>query len=71
MVHEVVYEIKMTGLGVNQHQAGYWIDLVSTKALLERNGHREALAKPQRPSSLIDMNQGVYLVESGRYASTT
>jgi hypothetical protein len=28
-------EIKTTGLGVNQHQAGYWIDLVNTKALLE------------------------------------
>jgi hypothetical protein len=22
-----LHEIKMTGLGVNQHQAGYWIDL--------------------------------------------
>jgi hypothetical protein len=28
-------EMKMTGLGVNQHEAGYWIDLVNTKALLE------------------------------------
>jgi hypothetical protein len=24
-------EIKMTGLGVNQHEAGYWIDLLNTK----------------------------------------
>jgi hypothetical protein len=28
-------EIKTIGLGVNQHQAGYWVDLVNTKALLE------------------------------------
>jgi hypothetical protein len=28
-------EIKMTGLGVNQHQARYWVDLVNPKALLE------------------------------------
>jgi hypothetical protein len=28
-------EIKMTGFRVNQHEAGYWIDLVNTKALLE------------------------------------
>jgi hypothetical protein len=34
-IHEGTSEIKMTGLGVNQHQAGYWIDLVNTKALLE------------------------------------
>jgi hypothetical protein len=40
-------EIKTTGLGVNQHQAGYWIDLVNTKTLLEWNGYRKALAKPQ------------------------
>jgi hypothetical protein len=34
-IHEGTSEIKMTGLGVNQHQAGYWIDLVNTKTLLE------------------------------------
>jgi hypothetical protein len=28
-------EIKTTWLGVNQHQAGYWVDLVNPKALLE------------------------------------
>jgi hypothetical protein len=28
-------EIKRIGLVVIQHQAGYWIDLVNTKALLE------------------------------------
>jgi hypothetical protein len=27
-------EIKMTGLGVNQHQAGYLIDLVNTKSTI-------------------------------------
>jgi hypothetical protein len=61
-------EIKMTELGVNQHQAGYWIDLVNTKALLEWNGYRKALVKP-RHSVMMGANQGVYLVESGRYAS--
>jgi hypothetical protein len=61
----------MTGLGVNQHQAGYWIDLVNTKALSEWIGYREALAKPQRHSMMMGTNQGVYLVESGRYASST
>jgi hypothetical protein len=50
-------EIKTTGLGVNQHQAGYWIDLVNTKALLERNGYREALAIPQRCGLKVDVNQ--------------
>jgi hypothetical protein len=34
-IQEGAREIKMTVLGVNQHQAGYWIDLVNTKALLE------------------------------------
>jgi hypothetical protein len=34
-IHEGTSEIKMTVLGVNQHQTGYWIDLVNTKALLE------------------------------------
>jgi hypothetical protein len=33
-----------TWLGVNQHQAGYWIDLVDTKAPLGKNGYRKALA---------------------------
>jgi hypothetical protein len=61
-------EIKTTGLGVNQHQAGYWIDLVNTKALLEWNGYREALAIPQRCSSKADANQGVHLGGSERYA---
>jgi hypothetical protein len=54
-------EIKTTGLGVNQHQARYWIDLVNTKALLERNDHRKALANPQQYSSKADVNQGVHL----------
>jgi hypothetical protein len=40
-------EIKTTGLGVNQLQAGYWIDLVNTKALLKQNGYMEELAIPQ------------------------
>jgi hypothetical protein len=34
-IHEGTSEIKTTVLGVNQHQARYWIDLVNTKALLE------------------------------------
>jgi hypothetical protein len=34
-IHEGMSEIKTIVLGVNQHQAGYWIDLVNTKALLE------------------------------------
>jgi hypothetical protein len=33
-IHEDTSEIKTIGLGVNQHKAGYWIDLVNTKALL-------------------------------------
>jgi hypothetical protein len=57
-------EIKMTGLGVNQHQVGYWIDLVNTKALLERNGQRKAHANPQRCGSKADANQGVHLGRS-------
>jgi hypothetical protein len=62
-------EIKMTRLGVNQHQAGYWIDLVNTKALLGQNGFREALANPQWCGSKVDTNQGVPLGGSERYAS--
>jgi hypothetical protein len=62
-------EFKMTGLGVNQHQVGYWIDLANTKAPLERNGYREALAIPQRCGSKVDMNQGVHLGGSKRDAS--
>jgi hypothetical protein len=34
-IHEGTSKIKTIWLGVNQHQAGYWIDLVNTKALLE------------------------------------
>jgi hypothetical protein len=62
-------EIKTTRLGVNQHQAGHWIDLVNTKALLERNGHRKALANPQRCGSKVGANQGVHLDGSEWYAS--
>jgi hypothetical protein len=62
-------EIKTTGLGVNQHQAGYWIDLVNTKALLKQNGYMEELAIPQRCGSKVDTNQGVHLDECERYAS--
>jgi hypothetical protein len=64
-IHEVTCEIKTTWLEVNQHQAGYWIDLVNTKTLLERNGYRKALAKQQRHGSMIDADQGVHLVGSG------
>jgi hypothetical protein len=64
-------EIKTTGLGVNQHQARYWIDLVNTKALLEWNGYGEALAIPQRCGSKADANQGVHLGGSERHATTT
>jgi hypothetical protein len=56
---------------VNQHQAGYWIDLVNTKALLGQNGYREALANPQRCGSKVDANQGVHLGRSEQYASAT
>jgi hypothetical protein len=68
-VHEVACKIKMIGLGVNQHTAGHQIDLGNTKALLERNGYREALANPQRCGSQIDTNQGVHLGGSERCAS--
>jgi hypothetical protein len=62
-------EIKMTGLGVNQHQAGYWTDLVNTKALLGKNVYRGALANTQRCDSKVDTNQGVPLGGSEQYAS--
>jgi hypothetical protein len=62
-------EIKTTWLGVNQHKARYWIDLANTKALLERNGYRKALAIPQRCGSKADVNQGVHLGGSERYTS--
>jgi hypothetical protein len=60
----------MTSLRSERHHPGYWIDLVNTKALLERNGYRKALANPQRCVSMIDPSQGVHLVGSERYAST-
>jgi hypothetical protein len=56
----------MIVLGVNQHEAGYWIDLVNTKTLLKREGCREALAIPQRCGSKLDTNQGVHLGRSER-----
>jgi hypothetical protein len=62
-------EIKTIGLGVNQHEAGYWIDLVNTKVLLEWNDNREALAISQRCGTKVDTNQGVHLGGSERYAS--
>jgi hypothetical protein len=69
MVHEGTSEIKTTKLGVNQHQAGYWIDLVNTKALLEWNSYRKALAIPQWCGSKVDTNQGVHLSRSEWYGS--
>jgi hypothetical protein len=60
----------MTGLGVNQHPVGYWVDMVNTKALLERNGCKKAPVKTQRSSSMIDANQGAHMVGGERYAST-
>jgi hypothetical protein len=51
----------MTWLGSERHQGGYWIDLVNTKAQLEQNGYKEALANPQRCGSKVDTNQGVHL----------
>jgi hypothetical protein len=62
-------EIKTTGLGVNQHKARHWIELVNTKALLEWIGYREALAIPQRRGSKVDTNQGVHLGGSEQYVS--
>jgi hypothetical protein len=62
-------EIKMIGLGLNQHQAGYWVDLVNTKALLEWNGYRKALANPQWCGSKVNSIQGVHLGGSEWYAS--
>jgi hypothetical protein len=46
-IHEIACKIMTTWFGSERHQAGYWIDLVNTKALLERNGYREALVNPQ------------------------
>jgi hypothetical protein len=66
------HEIETTGLGVNQHQVGYWTDLVNTKALLAllgQNGYRVALANPQRCALKVDTNHGVPLGGSERYAS--
>jgi hypothetical protein len=63
------HEIETTGLGVNQHQAGYWTDLVNTKALLGQNGYRVALANPQRCALKVDTNHRVPLRGSERYAS--
>jgi hypothetical protein len=60
-IHEGMSEIKTTVLGVNQHQAGYWIDLVNTKALLEQNGYGKALTNPQRCGSKVDTIYGVHL----------
>jgi hypothetical protein len=60
-----------TWLESERHQAGYWIDLVNTKALLERNDYREALANPQRCGSKVYTNQGVHLDGSEWYASAT
>jgi hypothetical protein len=45
-IHKITCKIKTTWLGSEQHQAGYWINLVNTKALLERNGYRGALCEP-------------------------
>jgi hypothetical protein len=52
-----------TWLGVNQHQAGYRIDLVNTKAPLGQNGYKKALTNPQRCDSKVDTNHGVHLAE--------
>jgi hypothetical protein len=62
-------EIKTTGLGVNQHEAGYWIDLLNTKTLLKRKGYREALVIPQWCGSKLDTHKGVHLGGSEQYAS--
>jgi hypothetical protein len=64
-IHEIACKIMTTWLGSERHQAGYWIDLVNTKALLERNGYREALVNPQRCGSKVDMNQGVHVEKQG------
>jgi hypothetical protein len=69
-VHEVTFEIITTWLGGEQHQAGCWIDLAQTRALLEPNGCRKALAKPQPYGSMIDVNQGIHLAGSEWYVGT-
>jgi hypothetical protein len=68
-VHKVTREIIMTLLKSERRQAGYWIDLVNAKALLERNGYRKALSNPHRCGSNLDVNQGVHLGGSEREAS--
>jgi hypothetical protein len=70
-VHKVAHEIITTWLKSERRQAGYWIDLVNAKALLERNGYRKALVNPHRCGSNLDVNQGVHLGGSERYASAT
>jgi hypothetical protein len=64
-LYEIACKIMTTWLGSERHQAGYWIDLVNTKALLERNGYREALVNPQRCGSKVDMNQAVHVEKQG------
>jgi hypothetical protein len=70
-IHEITCKIMTTWLGSERHQAGYWINLVNTKALLKRNGYREALANPQRCGLKVDTNQVVHLGGSEWYASAS
>jgi hypothetical protein len=46
-IHKIACKLMTTWFGSERHHAGYWINLVNTKALLEQNGYREALANPQ------------------------
>jgi hypothetical protein len=53
---------------VSGHHDGYWVGFADTRVLLVWNGYRQVLTTPQRYDLMIDVNQGVHLGESERYA---
>jgi hypothetical protein len=60
------------GVEIKQPYLAYWVNLDDSWVPSGHQvGYKKALMKPQWYDSMMDMNQGVHLVESEWYASTT
>jgi hypothetical protein len=67
-IHEGTMRSWRHGVKVSGHHDGYWVGFADTRVLLVWNGYRQVLTTPRRYDLMIDVNQGVHLGESERYA---
>jgi hypothetical protein len=60
---------KWHGSKLDWHHGGYLLKISDTCALTGQNGYKKAHAKPQWYGSVIDVNQWLHFVGSGRHST--